>query len=281
MNARKLSELAAEADRLAATVPPHPVDTTAFEVWSRAREGLLAAMTVDGATTPMESLKAPLSSSALGDLIGGLRTVWQYSRVYSASNQTLVATALRSIASALRSGARTSNGGIFVSFSHADERLASHLFDVLDVAGLSPFKASDPEKGLPAGEGYFENLLAKLREVDSLVFLATPSSVTEAWPVFEAGAVVGRRCRALSICVGINVGALPRPLQPIQAVLATEHLKVKHALAQVAGRDASELWTDAALAKLEAFLQAAAPRLKPGESTVGRALTEYDPFNRD
>lgn len=278
MSAKKLKELAAEAEALAEATPGRLVES-GFDKWSARVRGLSSTLTVDGGSLPVEWLKAELTSQALGDLIGGLRTIWQYAGgAYSASNKGLVANGLQTIGAALRSGAGTSSGGVFLSFSHVDEAVAALLFDALDTAGLAPFKSSDPQKGLPPGEGYFENLLKKLREVDCLVLLATPSSVAEPWPTFEAGALVGRGRPVLSICVGVGIDQLPAPLRPIQAVASADHHKVKHALARLVAREFNELWRGPALEKLEAFLERSSPKVRPPGRTAGRAKTEYDLF---
>ena len=280
MTPKRLQLLAQEADELSALTPVHPFEIVDFEKWSSRLRGLVTALTSDEKVTASEAVKDALAPGALGELIASLHRLFNKARAYSGSNRDLVASALTTIGRALRAGAGAGHsGGLFISFSHRDEKIADLLFESLDEARLNPFKSSHPVKGLAPGRGYFENILQALRSADALVLLATPSSVTEQWPLFEAGALVGRDLPVLSVCVGITLENLPTPLRQLQAVLASERIKVRHALAQVVGKTLDEVWTASPSARLEAFLEAANPRSPRG--SAGKALIDYDPFDRE
>lgn len=112
---------------------------------------------------------------------------------------------------------------IFVSFSHADALIAESLVNWLSsLEDVEPFYSPHHALGISAGKPWFERIVEELRNSEGLIFLATPSSVAEPWPLFEVGAVFGRRFPTVSILVGMPPKDLPGPMAPIQAVSATE-----------------------------------------------------------
>lgn len=155
---------------------------------------------------------------------------------------------------------------IFISFSHNDEQLAALLTKAVEAAGLTPFLSSDGKRGLPGGEGWFAELIAKIRSSAGLIFLATPSSVNEDWPTFEVGGVYCAGHRALSVCVGVTPADLPKPLQQIQAVSVGESdEKVMHRIADALGKPLEQFWKQS-WEEFRAFLEPAREANRRGKA---------------
>lgn len=163
-------------------------------------------------------------------------------------------------------GALRSPPLIFISYSHADEHLAALLKVAIEAAGLTPFLAADGQRGLTGGEGWFADLIAKIRASVGLVYLATPSSIREDWPVFEVGGVYCAGHRALSLCIGVAPGDLPKPLQNIQAVVVGEpDDKVLHKLADAFGMPLDKWWRKS-WEQFRAFLEPAREMNRRGKA---------------
>lgn len=112
---------------------------------------------------------------------------------------------------------------LFLSFSQRDKSLADAVHTLLKAVGLDVFFSPHPTDGLTAGAQWFPSLLKALDGSRAILVLATPASVSEHWPVFEAGAIAVRQASGLDAPVitalaGVAPDALPRPLQSLQAV---------------------------------------------------------------
>ncbi|MHB8879272.1 MAG: toll/interleukin-1 receptor domain-containing protein [Myxococcaceae bacterium] len=152
----------------------------------------------------------------------------------------------------------------FISFSHRDEKLGRRLRDAYLACGAEPFFASDLRQGIKPGEGWFERIRTALMDATGMVFVATRHSVEEDWSLFEMGAAIGRNVPAVTLLVGIDVGALPKPLQQIQAVpVRLEDRDVLHAL-EVAAGASDDLWEE------EAAREAAVKLLRALRSSGGK-----------
>jgi hypothetical protein len=85
---------------------------------------------------------------------------------------------------------------IFLAYSAHDRAWAEQFNDALREAGIHAW--FDYVEILP-GDAWKERIETALRESETLVFILTPSSVSDPWTLFELGAAVGGHKRIIPV----------------------------------------------------------------------------------
>lgn len=267
MDLKRARVLLKSAQQLAESAPAPQASQNAVSSWMRHVKGLVESLS-DGASLTRE-LKDSLAPDQVGQMTEAVLWLWRNAASHFANNSGADSRIrLQVIAQVLEQLAPIRTERVFISFSHRDEKLARAFHDVLLAAGAAPFLSSADDGGIAGGEAFFAELIAAMQNADSLVFLATRSSVREHWGAFEIGAVFARGKRALPIMIDVEPPDLPAPVQHIQGVRTSEPSKLKAKLAELV-QSTPEQWR-AAEPALAAFL-ALASRAKP--NSAAPALT--------
>lgn len=116
-------------------------------------------------------------------------------------------------------------GGVFISFIHEEQEIASCVQTFIrSVLGsdVGAFMSADTWQVF-AGERWLERIVAELKNAQVVVLMLSPESVKRPWVNFEAGAAWINDSVIIPVCFGgLTKDALPKPYSSLQAVDLTE-----------------------------------------------------------
>ena len=82
---------------------------------------------------------------------------------------------------------------IFLSYSSADVKLATRVERALKRHGYPVFRDKDPDRGIPGGTRFADELFLNIDLASIVVFLATPTSLESRWCHTELAVAVARQ----------------------------------------------------------------------------------------
>ena len=88
---------------------------------------------------------------------------------------------------------------IFLSYSSADVKLATRVQNLLERRGYAVFRDKDPDRGIPGGTRFAEELFLNIDLAGIVVFLATPTSLESRWCHTELAVAVARQKYVIQI----------------------------------------------------------------------------------